>query len=411
MKNSKWSDEQLEQMLSQMPGIKDKRKPQEIYQNITLKMNKKKRKMWLVPTLASAAVVLLLFVLAPSFINNMNSSSFDSAEMAKEDTNITMDSENREAASKDNESFSTLQKEEEPQQNEEAGIFSFEEQPSNSYTVNSVGENEVLLTYGVYLGGVMFPSVVSVIVESNGENVVEQWQKTVPRVNEAIRQNKEWGIDEISNSYFEDFSEVVTKDNSKAVRVDVDNSVNTESFATAEAAEFSHTISSFRYLLEDYQHVELFQNNQQGISIGQSGIIENYIDVEKDTKKAYLYYVNNHSDRKILALTFENFNTIEQALEAMKVEAKQGDYTLHPPIISEIKQIKADGTNLEIHFSDDSVLENTDNYILMLDAIMLTAKEFNFEKVTFYGNIDQIGNVRIGESVPVPLAPNPIQLQ
>jgi hypothetical protein len=410
MKNSKWSDEQLEQMLSQMPGIKDKRKPQEIYQNITLKMNKKKRKMWLVPTLASTAAVLLLFILAPSFINNMNSSSSDTARMARENTNIAMDSENREAASKDA-SYNTLEKAEEPQQNEEAGIFSFEEQPSNSYTVNSVGENEVLLTYGVYLGGVMFPSVVSVIVESNGENVVEQWQKTVPRVNEAIRENKEWGIDEISNSYFEDFSEVVTKDNSKAVRVDVDNSINTESFATAEAAEFSHTISSFRYLLEDYQHVELFQNNQQGIFIGQTGIIENYIDVEKDTKKAYLYYVNDHSDRKILALSYEDFNTIEQALEAMKAEANQGDYTLHPTIISEIKQIKANDTNLEIHFSDDAVLENTDNYILMLDAIMLTAKEFNFDTVTFYGNIDQIGNVRIGEPVPVPLAPNLIQLQ
>ncbi|WP_440272527.1 hypothetical protein [Ferdinandcohnia sp. SAFN-114] len=410
MKKSKWSDEQLEQMLTQMPGVKDKRKPQEIYQNITLKMNKKKRKMWLVPTLASAAAALLLFILAPSFINNMNSSSFDSAQMARENTNITMDSENREASSKD-ESFSTLQKEEEPQQDEEAGIYSFEGQPSNSYAVKTVGENEVLLTYGVYLGGVMFPSVVSVIVDSNGENVVEQWQKTVPRVNEVIRKNKEWGIDEISNSYFEDFSEVVTKDNSKAVRVDVNNSINTESFATAEAAEFSHTISSFRYLLEDYQHVELFQNNQQGITIGQTGIIENYIDVEKDTKKAYLYYINDSSDRKILALTYEDFNTIEQALEAMKVEAKQGDYNLHPPIISEIKQIKADGSNLEIHFSDDSDLENTDNYILMLDAIMLTAKEFNFETVTFYGNIDQIGDVRIGEQVPVPLAPNLIQLQ
>ena len=410
MKNSKWSDEQLEQMLSQMPEIKDKRKPQEVYQNITLKMNKKKRKMWVVPTLASVAAALLLFIIAPSFINNMNSSSNDSAEMARENASIAMDTENKEAISKDA-SSSNLQKAEESQQNEETNIFSLEEQRSKSYVVNSIGKNEVLLTYGVYLGGAMFPSVVSVIVESDGENVVEQWQKTVPRVNEVIRQNLEWGIDEIPYSYYEDFSEVVTKDNSKAIRVDVDNSINTESFATAQAAEFTHTIRSFRYLLEDYQHVELFQNNEQGITIGQSGIIENYIDVEKDTKKAYLYYLNNDSNHKILALTNEDFNTIEQALEAMKVDANQGDYTLHPTIIAEISDIKADGSDLEIYYSDSAVLEDTDQYILMLDAIRLTAKEFNFDTVTFYGNIDKIGDVEIGEPVPVPLAPNPIQLQ
>ncbi|MEH7224240.1 hypothetical protein V7112_10590, partial [Bacillus sp. JJ1566] len=77
---------------------------------------------------------------------------------------------------------------------------------------------------------------------------------------------------------------------------------------------------------------------------------------------------------------------------------------------SEIQKIKEDGTNLEVHFSEEAVLENSDNYILMLDAIMLTAKEFNFDSVTFYGNIDQIGNVKFGERTKVPLAPNPLPL-
>ncbi len=409
MKKSEWNDEQLEQMLSQMPGIKDNRRPQEIYQNITLKMNKRKKKVWIVPAIASMAAALLLFILAPSFINNMNSSSFDSAEMSREDTRIAMDKENKEAASTD-ESFNTLQKAEEPKQVEESGIVPFEEQPSHTYAVNSVGKNEVLLTYGVYLGGVMFPSVISIVVESNGENVVEQWQQYIPQVNDVIRQNMGWGIDEIPESYFSDFSEIETKDRAKAVRVDVNNNIQTESFATGQSDEFTHTINSFRYLSEDYQHVELFQNNQQGIIIGQSGITEKQINVEKDTKKAFLYFMNEESGRKLLALSYEDFNTVEQALEAMEEDAIQGDYMLHAPIISGIKKIKADGSNLEIHFSEEAVLENTDNYILMLDAIMLTAKEFNFKSVTFYGNINQIGNVRFGEPTPVPLAPNPIPL-
>lgn len=405
MKKSEWNDDQLEQMLSQMPTIKDNRKPQEIYQNITLKMNKRKKKVWIVPTIASMAAALLLFILAPSFIQNMNSSSHDSAEMSREKNSIAMEKD----ASQD-ESFSTLQKAEEPKQDDGVGIFSEEEQPSLSYAVNSVGENEVLLTYGVYLGGVMFPSIVSIVVESDGEDVVEQWQKNIPQVNEFIRQNASWGIDEIPVSYFADFSEIETNDHAKAVRVDVNNTVHTESFATGQLDEFTHTINSFRYLLEDYQHVELFQNDQQGIMIGQTGITEKSIDVEKDTKKAYLYYMNEESGQKLLALSYENFKTVEQALDTMKKDMNQGDYILHPTIISEIKDINEDGHNLEVHFSDNAVLENTDNYILMLDAIMLTAKEFNFDYVTFYGNIDQIGNVRFGERTQVPLAPNPLPL-
>lgn len=408
MKKSEWNDEQLEQMLSQMPRIKDNRKPQEIYQNITLKMNKQKKKVWMVPTIASVAAALLLFILAPSFIDNMNSSSSDSAEMAREKSSIAM--ENKEETSND-ESFSTLQEADEPKADDEVEIFSSEEQPIQNYAVNSVGENQVLLTYGVYLGGVMFPTIVSIIVESDGQDVVEQWQKNIPQVNEFIRQNAGWGIDEIPESYFTDFSEVETKDSAKAVRVDVNNAVHTESFSSAQRVEFVHAINSFRYLLEDFQHVELFQNNQQGMMIGETGTTENNIDLEKDTKKAYLYYMNEESGKKLLALTYEDFKTVKQALEAMKNDKDQGDYKLYPTIISEIKDINEDGSNLEVHFSDDAVLENTDNYILMLDAIMLTAKEFNFDKVTFYGNIDQIGNVRFGKPTPVPLAPNPLPIQ
>ncbi len=408
MKKSEWNDEQLEQLLTQMPGIKDKRKPHEIYQNITLSMNKKKRKVWIVPTIASAAAALLLFMLAPSFINNMNSSSSDSAQM-RENMSIAKDTDNKESASKD-ESFNTLQKADEPGQDEEARIFSFDEQSSQSYVVTNVAENEVLLTYGVYLGGAMFPSFVSVVVDSDGENVIEQWQQNVPKVNDVIRQNIEWGIDEIPEAYFGDFSEIETKDKTKAVKVEVNNTIQTGSFSPAESDQFRHTINSFRYLLEQYQHVELFQNNQQGIMIGQSGIVEKSIDVEEDTKKAYLYYKNEGSEHKVLALTYDEFNTFEQALEVMKADVEQGDYKLNPPIISEIKAVKEEGKNVEIHFSDNTVLENSDNYILMLDAIMLTAKEFNFDTVTFYGNIDQIGDVRFGEPTSVPLAPNLLPL-
>ncbi|WP_453995340.1 hypothetical protein [Bacillus nitroreducens] len=407
MKKSKWSDEKIEHLLTQMPEIKDRRDPHEIYQNITLNMHKKKKRFWVVPSIASAAAVLLLVILAPSFLNNMNNSSNDSAEMAKENTRLAMDSNSKETVPVEEE-VSILEKSQNPERNEEYNTFSFEDQSSQNYVVNTIGENEVLLTYGVYLGGAMFPAVVSIAVESDGGNLVEQWQKHLSTVNGIIRANPSWGIDEVPESYFLDFSEIETNNQSKAVKVEVNNTIQTESFATAESDQFRQTINSFRYMLQGYQHVELYQHNQKGVIIGQTGIVENHIDVEEDTKKAYLSYQNEESDRKILALSYDNYQTIEQAFDAMDAETEQGDYSLRPTIISDIKEVKTDEDRLEVHFSENAVLENTDDYILMLDAMLLTAKEFNFKTVTFYGNIDQIGHVPFGEPVSVPLAPNPL---
>lgn len=43
MKESKWSDEQLQELLSQLPKIKDDRDPRDIYQAIEIKMGKQKK--------------------------------------------------------------------------------------------------------------------------------------------------------------------------------------------------------------------------------------------------------------------------------------------------------------------------------------------------------------------------------
>ncbi len=53
MKRSEWSDNELEELLRQMPKVKDHRDPRDIYQNISLK--KRKTKSWLLPGMAAAA--------------------------------------------------------------------------------------------------------------------------------------------------------------------------------------------------------------------------------------------------------------------------------------------------------------------------------------------------------------------
>ncbi|MED3563213.1 hypothetical protein P4447_12285, partial [Bacillus xiapuensis] len=66
MKKSEWSDKQLEDLLRQMPKIKDHRDPRDIYQNLSLK--KQKRPVWVIPVIASAAALLLIVILIPKLL-------------------------------------------------------------------------------------------------------------------------------------------------------------------------------------------------------------------------------------------------------------------------------------------------------------------------------------------------------
>ncbi|NMD70278.1 hypothetical protein HHO41_08230 [Bacillus sp. DNRA2] len=59
MGNMDWKDKQLENLLREMPKINDKQNPHELYQAISLKLNKKRTFGILIPSIASLAVVIL----------------------------------------------------------------------------------------------------------------------------------------------------------------------------------------------------------------------------------------------------------------------------------------------------------------------------------------------------------------
>ena len=93
MKKSEWSDKQLEELLRQMPKIQDHRNPRDIYQNLSIK--KRKRPAWLVPGFATAAALLLFFILVPKLLDGTEY-SFDNAKQEESS------SEEKISLSKDN---------------------------------------------------------------------------------------------------------------------------------------------------------------------------------------------------------------------------------------------------------------------------------------------------------------------
>ncbi|WP_240253489.1 hypothetical protein [Fredinandcohnia quinoae] len=415
MRKSEWNDDQLEQLLTQMPQIKDSQNPHEIYQNISYKIKKTKKKRWIVPSLATAAVALLLLLLVPPLMNDQtrdiaseNDTADQSAELEEAKTMIQKD-ENIEISKK-------MDSGEDKDNKSEAKIAKYSEE-QQEYVVRHIEEDETLLTYGVTLEEVSFPTIVSIIVKSDGNNIIEQFEKHIPQFNELIRTHITWGIDEFPTRYFSDFTEVTSPAGTKIIRIDIPSELETGSFTSAESFSFNIALNSFNLLGADYEQVEFFQSDKQGIARGQTGIIEDSIEVQKGNKKAYLYYKKEGSDYKVLAQTFNSFETIQDAIERMKGQQEgewqqEGDY-YHAtiPDSASIKEINPEGSSLEIVFDENANLGNNDTCILMLDAIMMTAKEFGYETVTFNGGIEQIGDVTFGKPEPVPLAPNPIKFK
>ncbi|UAC47116.1 hypothetical protein K6959_10160 [Bacillus aquiflavi] len=85
MKKSKWDDEQLEELLRQMPKVTDYRDPRDIYQNISSKIKKRKKQNWMMPAFAGAVSLLLFLILTPGFLDLNRSANQEAKDEANND--------------------------------------------------------------------------------------------------------------------------------------------------------------------------------------------------------------------------------------------------------------------------------------------------------------------------------------
>ena len=74
-----------------------------------------------------------------------------------------------------------------------------------------------------------------------------------------------------------------------------------------------------------------------------------------------------------------------------------------------IERVDVRQDNVVIRFALDSQLDASPSTYWMVEAILLTAKEFGFRSVTFMGgNVKRIGPYIFGKKIAVPVGPNPI---
>jgi len=141
MSESKWEDQDIKQLLKNMPKIKSRQSAESIYKRIENPSGKKSKKHW-VPIAASLAALLLLVILIPSFLmmdNTMEmSTSEDSSDMrTQSESNAELTSGSQDSPGQNNEeSSSTIADADEAQ--EEASMEPSTEEYSNDNSTEDI---------------------------------------------------------------------------------------------------------------------------------------------------------------------------------------------------------------------------------------------------------------------------------
>ncbi|HZG60323.1 MAG TPA: GerMN domain-containing protein [Anoxybacillus sp.] len=374
MRRFEWNEEQMEQLLQQMPYVIDERSKEAVYERLSAKLQKKRIKVWWIPSMASAAALLLFIVLSSSFISRHEVEE-KTSESAK-DRAIVMEM---------------------PASEREEKAFSEQSAVIPSRVVSSTSRQNVVV-FGIPDLHAQHIIPVSIFVDKDKKSYSEQFEQAKTVLKEA-----EWGL---SESLLDPLTIVQFNENGRlTVRIPGNHSVFRS--GTADEVMFLESMKeTFRWAR--IKEVAFSTDGKKGITLSHTGWLD-LLTVDQ-TSRGYFLYQLDAAHPVFLIPTNESFANIQSALNKMDDPV---DSPLRPAIPKNVKieAVYVNGDEVTVRFSNTSQLENIPEILWMLEAILLTAKEFGFKSVMFTGgNVEQIGPYMFNGKISVPLAPNPMPL-
>ena len=403
MKKPEWNDKQLEELLQQMPKIDDSREPQKIHENISSKINKRKKTMWYVPAFATVAALFLVMLLVPALMNNTQNFSSENAQIEQKSSSSAADEGVMDRSFATEESAEIAKNELESNAND-AGVNkadrAIQTTKIESYVVNeSELAGNTIVTFGLPDKNVQNVIPISFLVSENGRTSFDLFLKKRKALPE-----EQLGLGNFSLANT-DISEVAIGSGAgKKVKMNVPVDHSFGDGSATERMFFLSIQETFRWL--GYKEIDFYTDGRTGIELAHTGEVKS-MQIEQEQKKGYFLYQANENAPILLTPSNTSYDDLITALTKMKEEIKA--YELKPSIPEEVRveKVERDGSHVTITFSEETTLDNTESYILMIDAIMLTAREFGFETVSFAGtDIEMIGNIVLNIENKVPVAPN-----
>ncbi|MGG3561411.1 hypothetical protein ABES03_07375 [Neobacillus rhizosphaerae] len=391
MKKSEWSDRELEELLMQMPKIKDHRNPRDIYQNLSLK--RRKTKTWLLPSLATAAALLLFFILVPKLMDGANTSD-------KQAETTSFNTEIKDADQKKNSTIA-LDKSE-PSSKEKALSGTPKNEVMKTGTVKTaiysddVGNGKVL-TYWIPdpQGQILIP-VSTVVAKTDNESWLTLFNENMANLKE-----EEWGL---TDFYPLNVTMSVNSDNT-TIQVDVPLNHQYGQGSTNET-NFINVINKDISSNSDIKKVKFSTNGEPGIELGNFGNKQE-IDINVVKNHGFFFYYPTGSDVPFLTPSTTTYSDINKALDAMKTDQIELGLTGSLSPLLPINNVSITDKTLVLSFEGNSTLQDNQMTVSAFEALLLTAKDFGLEKVVVKDSpILQLGPFDLTKENQVPVAPN-----
>ncbi len=404
MKRRKWSDAELEELLKRMPKMIDTRSKIEIYQNISVRTSKRSKRLFVMPMVATAAALLLFFILAPSLLNWQAS---EEKSMGDVQNRLMPEQKEEKSSIKSNEALDKSAEESE----ESIGISSynanndqnkFKTIPAEDYST-AVYEDEIndmeVLIYDIPDENVQTLIPISLLVmKQENKTKFDLFKENMKNLRE-----EDWGLAD----YYPLNAELTFDEETHILTVDV-HAHHTYSESSATELMLKHVLSDV--MIEfNIEKTELMNEGKTGIDFAHLGFQEEFKRDEERSHFAYYFYYPNATKTKPYIVPYgEKLGSINEAFSAMKENMKEANLVASIPADLNFDAYEdREKQVLTLTFSNDSKIYDDQPSTNTIEAILLTAKEFDFQAVKLENtNIEKVGRFNLSETLQVPVAAN-----
>lgn len=375
-----------------MPEVHDATDKNKLYQQISSKLDSKqpKKRVNPVPLLGTLMAAVILILIVPSLINTVNQNTGNDNPIADKAM------ENSESNQVTNESANEIQQEESADIGGAESEIMMMNEPLESYVIGGNHQGSAVANGAVTDLQNQYVIPVSFVI-SESENMDDFYNEMDQHIDEQA-----WGV---SDYLFEDVAfEINHSVKEVEINLPADFSLG-EGSATANLFE---RMLGLMFVHHGIDKAVFPTDNNQGVELGPFGTMKE-LSLPRPGRASYKLYQEESADRSFLVpVPHKKDLTIDEALTEMKSGDEDFNVFQTIPENVELTTESAKDT-LEVTFSNEESVRNDQETLTMIEAILMTAKDYGYDSVTFKHTASKIvGLYSLTEPIPVPKAINPI---
>lgn len=410
MKTNRHDEKQLEEKLKQLPNIKHTQSKEALFLKISKEMDEeniseKKQTTYWFPVALSAAVLLIIGVfISQQFVGNqMTSSQSDAArqtDMAvireESDDDTAFQAESFGGSEESSDDFAS-------DESEEAFVMNQELEGNNGeyvYFEDQLPEGKILFGIGAVDQENQFTVPLTFIIDAMDNEYL--YNDLLPSIDFS-----RFGLRSLDFSRLEflfqnnQFTELI---------IDEDLPVN-----SASQAAMLQEILRVHFINLGISEITVKNPNDVQADLGPIGQVDS-LSFEPLRQLAYKFLSENGQSRFLVPIesttSGQSFITIDEAL--LYMQEPQEDFNVEVSIPEDAKYtIEINGDKFQIEFEPHDRYYDQTFLEAMIEAILMTAKSFDFESVRFEfeQNDLEIERYPLNQAIEVPLSINPINLK